>query len=304
MILGDVWTNYQLLGVAAARNDSLKDPKLIDEAALGITSQARLQRFMQAMGKTFKADSGSEAAYNQATGGMFVARHILFSVPGGATQQQKDSIRKKADGVRAQLTTANFAAMAKKYSGDPGSAQKGGSVGAFKREGMVKPFSDAVAALRPGQISPPVESQFGYHVIQRPTYAEAKAEYDAAVGQSSMQRSESTYVAKLDAAVNFSVKPSAATTVKAIARELPAHRTDDDVMVSYKGGSLTVGEFVRWIESMPPSARIPQQLLAAPDTLVRQFVKSIARQEVMLQKADSAGITMTPEEKRQLYTEF
>ena len=114
MILSDVWTNYQLLGGAAARNDSLKDPKLIDQAALGITSQARLSRFMQAMGKTFRVDSGSEAAYNQAARGMFVARHILFSVPGGATQQQKDSVRKKAEGVRAQLTTANFAAMAKK----------------------------------------------------------------------------------------------------------------------------------------------------------------------------------------------
>jgi hypothetical protein len=303
MILADVWTNYQLLGVAAARNDSLKDPKLIDEAAIGITSQARLQRFMQAVGKTFKADSGSEAAYNQATSGLFVASHILFRVPGGATQQQKDSVRKKAESVRAQVTTANFAAMAKKYSGD-GSAPQGGKLGAFTREGMVKPFSDAVASLKPGQISGLVESQFGYHIILRPTYADAKAEYDSAVGQALMQRSESTYVAKLDAAVNISVKPSASTTVKAIARELPAHRTDDDVIATYKGGSLTVGQFVRWIESMPPNARIPQQLLSAPDTLVRQFVKSIARQEVMLQKADSAGITMTPEEKQQLYTEF
>jgi peptidyl-prolyl cis-trans isomerase D len=304
MILANIWTNYQLLGAAAARGDSLKDPKLIDQAALGITSQARLQRFMQAMGKTFKGDSGSEAAYNQATSGLFMARHILFQIPGGATQQQKDSVRKKAEGVRAQLTTANFAAMAKKYSGDPGSAQRGGNLGPFTRERMVKPFSDAVASLRPGQISAPVESQFGYHIIQRPTYAEAKAEYDSAVGQSSMQRAESLYIAKLDEEVKISVKPSAATTVKAIARELPAHRTDNDVIASYKGGNLTVGQFVRWIESMPPSARIPMQLAQAPDSLVRQFVKSIARQEVMLKKADSAGITMTPEEKQQLYTEF
>jgi PPIC-type PPIASE domain len=304
MIVGDVWVNYQLLGIAAARGDSLNDPKLIDKAALGITSQARLQRFMQTVTKTFKGDSGSEASYNQATGGLFVARHILFPVPGGATQQQKDSVRKKAEGVRAQLTLANFAAMAKKYSGDPGSAQKGGSLGAFRREEMVKPFSDAVAALRPGQISPPVESQFGYHIIQRPTYAEAKADYDPAIGQTSMQRAESTYIANLDKATNINVKSSAATTAKAIARELPAHRGDNDVIASYKGGDLTVGQFVRWIESMPPSARVPQQLLQAPDSLVRQFVKSIARNEVMLTKADSAGVTMTAEEKGQLYAEF
>lgn len=304
MIVADVWVNYQLLGVAAAHGDSLNDPKLVDQAALGITSQARLQRFMQAVGKSFKTDSGSDAAYNQATSGLFVARHILFSVPGGATQQQKDSVRKKAESVRAQLTTANFAAMAKKYSADPGSKDKGGNLGAFTRDGMVKPFSDAVAALRPGQISGPVESQFGYHVIQRPTYAEVKAEYDTAVGQSSMQRADSLYIAKLDQEMKINVKSSAAATVKAIARELPSHRTDSDLIASYKGGDLTVGQFVRWIESMPPNARIPMQLLQAPDSLVRQFVKSIARNEVLLKKADSAGIKMTPEEKQQLYAEF
>src|SRR5258705_9571696 len=94
-ILSDLWVNYQLLGIAAARGDSLNDPKLIDEAALGITSNIRLRRFMEAVAKSFKADSASETSYNQATGGLFVARHILFKFPDNATQQQKDSVKKK-----------------------------------------------------------------------------------------------------------------------------------------------------------------------------------------------------------------
>src|SRR5437773_10927029 len=304
MIVGDVWVNYQLLGLAAARGDSLKDAKLIDAAASCLTAQARLSRFMQNQSKSFKTDSGSETSYNQATGGLFVAKHILFPLPRGATQQQKDSVRKKAEGVRAQLTSANFAAMAKKYSSDPGSAQRGGDLGAFRREDMVKPFSDAVAALRPGQISPLVESQFGYHIILRPTYAEAKQEYDAAFGQGGMQKAESLYIAKLDQDMKIESKPTAATTVKAIVREMPAHRSDNDVLASYKGGNLTVGRFVCWVEAMPPGQRIPQQLVQAPDSLVRGFVKSIARQDVMLKKAYSAGITMTTEEKQALYGEF
>lgn len=304
MIVGDVWVNYQLLGIAAARGDSLKDTKLIDKAAACLTANSRLARYMQNVTKGFRGDSGSETAYNQATGGLFVAKHILFTVPGGATQQQKDSVRRKAEGVRAQVTAANFAAMAKKYSGDPGSAQRGGDLGAFHREDMVKPFSDAVAALHPGQISPPVESQFGYHVILRPTYAEAKSEYDAAFGQGSLQKAESLYIAKLDDDMKITAKPNAATTVKAVVREMPAHRADNDVIGSYKGGDFTVGRFVCWVEAMPPGQRIAQQLVRAPDSLVRGFVKSIARQDVMLKKADSAGITMTPEEKQGLYGEF
>lgn len=304
MILTDLWSSYQLLGVAAAHNDTLSDQKLVDQAAAGIVGNIRLRRFMESVSKGFRTDSGSETAYNQATGGLFVARHILFGVPGGASQQQKDSVRRKAESVRAQLTTANFADMAKKYSSDPGSAQRGGSLGAFKREEMVKPFSDAVAALKPGQISPLVETQFGYHIIQRPTYADAKSDFDQAFGQGSTQVAESTYIAKLDAESNINVKSNAPAVAKAAARELTAHRTDDDVMATYKGGDLTVAQFVRWVEAYPPQARIAQQLGQAPDTIVRDFVKSVARNEVMLKKADSAKINITPEEKQRLYDEF
>src|SRR4051812_9693570 len=208
MVLTDLWSSYQLLGVAAAHNDSLSDPKLVDEAAAGVTNNVRLRRFMESVSKSFRTDSGTEASYTQATGGIFVAKHILFAFPQNATPAQRDSVRRRAESIRPQVTNANFGDMAKKYSAD-GSAQRGGSLGAFRREDMVKPFSDAVAALRPGQISPLVETQFGFHIVQRPTYAEAKTEYDQAVGQGSAQVAESTYIAKLDAESNISVKSSA-----------------------------------------------------------------------------------------------
>jgi len=304
MILADLWTNYELLGAAAARGDSLTDPKSIDQASRGMTSNMRLRRFMDTVSKAFRGDSGSETAYNQATGGLFVARHILLTLPGGATQQQKDSVRRKAEALRAQVTPANFADLAKKNSGDPGSAARGGMLGAFRREEMVKPFSDAVAALRPGQISQPIETQYGYHIIERPTYAQAKSEYDAAIGASGKQRAESVYIAKLDDDAKVVVKSSAPTSAKGAARDLGAHRDDGEVLATFKGGELTTGEFVRWVEAMPPQFRAAQQIQQAPDSLVRQFVKSIARNEVMLQKADSAGINVTPEEKAQLYGQF
>lgn len=303
MLVTDLWSSYQLLGYAAAHNDTLTDPKLVDQAAAGITGNIRLRRFMDTVAKGFKADSGSETSYNQASGGVFVAKHILFKFPDNPTPQQRDSVRRRAESIRAQVTSANFGAMAKRYSAD-GSAQQGGNLGAFRRADMVKPFSDAVAALKPGQISPLVETQFGYHIIQRPTYAEAKAEYDQAFSQGSVQTAESTYVAKIDAESNVAVKSNAAALAKGAARELPAHRTDDDVMATFKGGDLTVAEFVKWIEASPPQSRLPQQLQQAPDTLVREFVKSIARNEILLRKADSAGVTITPEEKQRLYDEF
>ena len=61
---------------------------------------------------------------------------------------------------------ADFAALAKKYSKDPGAA-KGGELGYFKQGDMVKPFSDAAFAMKPGQISDkPVKTDFGWHIIK------------------------------------------------------------------------------------------------------------------------------------------
>ena len=65
--------------------------------------------------------------------GLLAARHILLSFPPAATTSQKDSVKKRADQIRAQVTTANFTEMAKKYSGDPGVAQNNGNYGVFPR---------------------------------------------------------------------------------------------------------------------------------------------------------------------------
>lgn len=301
-LVAELWTNYQLLGVAAARGDSLKDQELVDRATEGVAAQIRLRRFMESVAGTFRADSASESHYNQATGGLLVARHILFPVPGGASQQQKDSVRRVAEGVRSRTTAGNFAEMARRYGTD-GTRERGGDLGAFRKGDMVEPFYNGIAALRPGDISL-VETNFGYHIVQRPTYTgSAKEEFDRAFGQTSVRQAESTYVAKLDEDADIEIRGNAAALAKAAARDLSSHREDDDVVATFDGGNLTVGRLVMWVESYPPQMRLAEQMGQAPDSLVQQFVKSVARNEVMLQKADSAGIKLTPEEATQLREE-
>lgn len=303
-ILTDIWVNYHLLGLAAARGDSIMDAAAIDEAALGITSNVRLRRYMEQVSTSLRGDSASEATYNQAASDILAARHILVGFPGGATQEQRDSVRRRAEAIRPQVTNANFADMVRRHSTEPGAAQRGGDLGSFNRGDMVKPFSDAVAALRPGEISVPVETEFGYHIIQRYTYAAARASYDQIYAQRSAQMAESVYVAGVDRDANITVRSNAAALAKGAARDVAANRDNDDVMATFRNGSLTVAEFLRWIESMPPNMRVTQQLVQAPDSLVRDFVKSIARNEVLLAKADSAGVRISDEERAQLHGEF
>ena len=92
------------------------------------------------------------------------ASHILIA----AEKLGKDKARQKAEEVlrEVQAKPAAFAELARKHSDDPGSASQGGDLGFFGRGMMVNPFEDATFALRDGEVSGIVESDFGFHIIK------------------------------------------------------------------------------------------------------------------------------------------
>lgn len=87
------------------------------------------------------------------------ASHILLKGDG-------PEVLKKATEIRAQAEKANFADLARKHSEDEGSKQSGGDLGYFGRGRMVPEFEKAAFELPVGQISQPIKSQFGYHIIK------------------------------------------------------------------------------------------------------------------------------------------
>jgi peptidyl-prolyl cis-trans isomerase D len=96
------------------------------------------------------------------------ASHILIKADKTAPAEERAKAKAKAEGLLADIKTRNavFADLARKNSDDPGSAEKGGDLDFFGRGAMVKPFEDAAFALKPGETSSLVESDFGYHIIR------------------------------------------------------------------------------------------------------------------------------------------
>jgi peptidyl-prolyl cis-trans isomerase D len=96
------------------------------------------------------------------------ASHILIAAGKTASAADKDKAKAKAQALFEQVkkNPASFAEVAKKNSQDPGSAVQGGDLDFFARSAMTKPFADAVFAAKKGDIVGPVETEFGYHVIQ------------------------------------------------------------------------------------------------------------------------------------------
>ena len=94
------------------------------------------------------------------------ASHILFKVDESADATTKKKAKDQAETVLKQARAgADFAELARKYSAD-GSAQQGGDLNFFTKGQMVPAFDQAAFALKPGQISDIVTTQFGYHIIK------------------------------------------------------------------------------------------------------------------------------------------
>jgi peptidyl-prolyl cis-trans isomerase C len=117
------------------------------------------------------------------------ARHILIRVKGapmppvpGKPELSDDEAKAKAEALRKRIVAGeDFAKIAKDESDDTSSGEKGGDLGEFKKGMMVPPFETAAFALKPGDISEPVVTPFGYHIIQVQTHvtrpvSEVKAE--------------------------------------------------------------------------------------------------------------------------------
>lgn len=126
------------------------------------------------------------------------ASHILIASPKSAPEADRQKAKTKAAELAALVKKSpdTFADVARKNSQDPGSAPAGGDLDFFAREGMVKPFSDAAFAMKKGDVSDVVESEFGYHVIKltdikapkQRTFEEMKPELEADVKKQQAQK--------------------------------------------------------------------------------------------------------------------
>jgi peptidyl-prolyl cis-trans isomerase C len=151
----------ELLRQEAESQGLTKDPKIIarlENAQRMVTSQAAAEHFINTVQVS---DEDLKKEYDQRIGPMSAtelkAKHILVD----SERTAKDIIAKLQKGEK-------FADLAKKFSKDPSSKDTGGELGWFSPQQMVPPFSQAVMALKNGEMTKtPVQSQFGWHVIVR-----------------------------------------------------------------------------------------------------------------------------------------
>lgn len=101
------------------------------------------------------------------------ARHILIMYHGAAHaaatigRSRDEAYKRAVEALSRAKAGDDFEGLVGEYSDEPGGPARGGDLGEFTRERMVKAFSDVAFKLQPGEISDIVETQYGFHIIQR-----------------------------------------------------------------------------------------------------------------------------------------
>lgn len=144
--------------------------------------------------------------------GQILVAHIMVKSPKGATEEDEKKAKARIDELAQQIKAGkDFAELAKEHSDDKGSAKKGGELPWFATGRMVPEFEMAAFKLKnKGDVSEPVKSQYGWHLIKKldqkpiPSYEEAKGELKTRVQKDSRsQKSKESLLAKLKKEYNF-----------------------------------------------------------------------------------------------------
>jgi len=132
------------------------------EVKEAIEDQMKIQKLQEnVIGDIEVTPEEIERAYEQVH-----ARHILLGVDEDAGEDAWEKARQQAEDIVTQLRDgADFAELASRYSDDEATKDDGGDLGFFGRDRMVAEFEEAAFALNPGEISEPVKTEFGYHII-------------------------------------------------------------------------------------------------------------------------------------------
>jgi hypothetical protein len=292
--VAEMWVDYQLLGQAMASGDSLLDNATFEAASWPQMVQAIANIYHDSVIVGARPTAHQvDSAFNGS--GVRYVSHILVAVRQDTTDAVKAAKRRLAEGYLEQLRRgADFAQLAGRVSDDPGSKANGGSLGLVTRGVMVKAFEDGAFALKPGETTPAlVQSSFGYHIIWRPTLDQVRDSFTTRLADLLAAHQDSVYLDSLTNRTGIKVRGSAPQIVRSAASNLRAAKGRSRTLATWRGGSLEERGFATWLQAFPPQTR--QMVAQAPDSTLNDFVKSIARNEMLIRAAKVRGIHLPAE---------
>ena len=297
--VAELWIDYTLLGDAFADDTTLA---FLDFDEI-LRQQANQLMILQLRDSVIQVDTAIsdlelEEIYAAEDPELEIrASHILLQYPSQATLTQQDSVRATILAIRNRIEGGeSFGTLATQYSQDRGSGAVGGDLGFFGRGEMVQPFEQAVLALSPGEMTGPVETQFGLHLIRLEqlriqNFEEVVADLRNRVQTERFLRAESTFVAGIQERAEPEPTSGAYLVVREIAQN-PAtrlsRRAGRRAVFEYSGGELTVAEVQFVLQAQNPEFQ--EQVVTGTDEQLEQFLLGLVQVELLVAEAGLSGL--------------
>jgi hypothetical protein len=295
----NVWIDYSLFAQAVANSKLPLDSASIAEAVWPQLAELKGSHWHDTL-MARRSDVPPNAADSVYKGNeVRVLQHILYRVPPNAVPEVRNVARKKAEGTLARIRRGeDFGKVASQVSEDPGSKLDRGFLPPSPRGKFVAAFDSAGWALAPGATSGVVETPFGYHIIKRPGADAVRDRLKAYLVQDAGSRLDSIYMDSLAMLNQIKIEKGAASAMRAAGENPEEARHSKKKLATFKGGELTVGEFMRWTQALPP--QYASQLKQAEDTMLTRFARVLSQNLLLLRQADSAKIRVTSAEWTEL----
>jgi parvulin-like peptidyl-prolyl isomerase len=297
--VANLWIDYTLLATAAAQDTTLAGLNLdpIVEPYFHQQLVFRLRDEVIQVDTVIPEEELRRLFAQEQPDVEVSARHILFRMPPDAAPQVRDSVLSRARQVVQQARGgADFAQLAAQYTEEPGGAERGGDLGYFGPNQMVQPFEEAAFRLQPGEISDPVETPFGVHVIKvedkrLPDYDEVRDQFHDWMVQQRVGQAEEQYLVQLAETRRLEVQDGAVQVARELARNPSTNlsrRAAQRPLVRYTNGALTAAEYLRLMQQRPAAQRA--QITGADDEQLADWLRLLARDEILIEEARRLGL--------------
>lgn len=304
--LAELWIDYTLLARAAAEDSTLQQLDLRPLVQTQLEQEMLLAfRDSSIQVDTLVSEEDLRTRYEEDEADLrFRARHIMLRFPLQASSAQRDSVRSRLEDIRRQIVEgASFEELARRFSQDPGTASAGGDLGFFGPGDLVRPFEQAVRALDPGELSEVVETPMGLHLVrleeeQRLPIDQVAGELGQRIRVERTQVAESVFVAGVEErAGELRVTEDAVQITRELA-ESPGVRLSGRAarraLVEWNGGALTAGRLIGLLRLEEQG--FLQQVAQGESDALESFLVGLARRELMVEAARTAGLA--PAEER------
>ena len=297
--VAELWVDYTLLAARLAADSTLSGLDVDAIVAPGL-NERMLAALHEAALEPDSVVSEQELAARFAAdlpGARATASQILLLFPANATQMQQDSVLSAANALRRRLAAGeDFADLAAAFSDDAGNASRGGRLGTFERGEMLAPVDQAVFAMRPGEVSDPVRTALGYHVLKLealdvPELSEVGEVFRRRILMERLAEAEAAFLQQLDSAFDLAVTSGAADLARALGRSRPkrlGERAARRALVTWRGGAYTAGEFAALARRS--SDAFAQGVAEANDDDLGEALHRLGREQLLLAQARERGL--------------